>query len=50
MEAFILACLSACILFSLVMACVQLIKIEKGLLEITELVERRVTRLYKNED
>jgi hypothetical protein len=50
METFILGCLSACLLFSLIMACVQLIKIEKGLVEIADFVEMRVTRFYKNED
>jgi hypothetical protein len=47
MEVFILACLSACLVFSLIMACVQLIRIEKNVLDITAIVEERVKRIYE---
>lgn len=49
MQVFILASLSACLLFSLVMACVQVIRIEKNILDLTALVEKRVTTLYKGD-
>jgi hypothetical protein len=50
MEVFILGCLSTCLLFSLIMACVQLIKIEKNVIELTALVEERVIKLYKEDE
>jgi hypothetical protein len=50
MEIFILACLSACLLFSLVMACVQLIKIEKSVIELTAIVEERVIKDYRADE
>jgi hypothetical protein len=50
MEVFILGCLSACLLFSLIMGCVQVIRIEKSVLEITALVEERVNKFYQGEE
>jgi hypothetical protein len=50
MEVFILACLTACLLFSLIMACVQLIKIEKGVIDLNAIVEERVKKIYEGEE
>jgi hypothetical protein len=50
MEVFILGCLSACLVFSLVMACVQLIKIEKNVIELNAIVEERVTKVYQTDE
>jgi hypothetical protein len=32
------------------MACVQLIKIEKGVIELNAIVEERVTKIYQEEE
>jgi hypothetical protein len=50
MEVFILGCLSACLLFSLVMVCVQLIRIEKSVIELTAIVEERVRKVYQADE
>jgi hypothetical protein len=42
----ILGCLTLFLLASLVIVCVNCIKIEKNILEITAIVERRVLELY----
>jgi hypothetical protein len=46
MIVFILACLTACVLFFLVIVCVHCIKIEKNILEMTDLVEDKVLKMY----
>jgi hypothetical protein len=44
---FILVCLTICILFFLIVACVHCIKIEKNILDITDLVEEKVLKMYE---
>jgi hypothetical protein len=48
MELFILAGLSLCVIFFLATACVQLLGLEKKVVEVVELTEKNVTRLYKD--
>ncbi len=50
MEMFILGCLSACLLMFLVMACVNLISIEKKIVDTVRLVEKQVTGMYEEEN
>jgi hypothetical protein len=47
MELFILAGLSLCVLFFLAMACVHLLGMEKKVVDVVQLTEKNVTRLYK---
>jgi hypothetical protein len=42
----ILGCLAVFMLFSLIMISIHCIKMEKNILDITDLVERRVLELY----
>jgi hypothetical protein len=42
----VLGCLTLLLLASLIMLCVQCIKLEKSIFDITDLVERRVFELY----
>jgi hypothetical protein len=46
MGVFIMGCLTALLLVSLVTLCVHCIKLEKSVLDITGMVERRVLELY----
>jgi hypothetical protein len=47
MSLFILGSLSLCLLFFLVMACVNLIGIERKVMEAVQLTEARVSKLYE---
>ena len=49
MEFFILACLSACVFFFLISACVNIINIEKKINEAVDLTESKVIELYNGE-
>jgi len=49
MELIVFGGLAACLIFFLVMACVQCISIENDIVELTALIEKRVTNLYKGE-
>jgi hypothetical protein len=46
MVVFILACLNASVLLFLVVVCVQCLKVEKNILEITDQVEEKVFTMY----
>jgi hypothetical protein len=47
MSIIIFGCLTALLLISLIMVCVHCIKIEKSIVDITELVERKVLKMYE---
>jgi hypothetical protein len=47
MSLFVLGSLSLCLLFFLVMACVNLINIERKVLEAVRLTEAKVSKLYE---
>jgi hypothetical protein len=47
MSVIILGCLTALLVISLLMVCVQCIKIEKSVLDLTDIVEERVLKMYE---
>jgi hypothetical protein len=47
MAIIVLGCLTAFLLFSLILICVHCIKMEKSILDITEVVESRVLEMYE---
>jgi hypothetical protein len=49
MALFFLGSLSLCLLFFLVMACVQLIGIERKVIEVVRLTEINVSELYRGD-
>jgi hypothetical protein len=49
MAIFVLGSLSLCLLFFLVMACVNLIGMERKVIEAARLTETKVSRLYAGE-
>ena len=46
---FVFGCLAACLVVFLILACVYCIGMEKDIVDLTDLVERRVTKLYNGE-
>jgi hypothetical protein len=49
MAVFIFGGLTLCLIFFLIMVCVQCIGIEKEIIDLSELVEDRVVKLYNGE-
>jgi hypothetical protein len=49
MALFVLGSLSLCLLFFLVMACVNLIGVERKVIEAVHIAESKVTQLYQGE-
>jgi hypothetical protein len=49
MEFFVLACLSACVFFFLISACVNIINIEKKIKDTVDITEDAVVKLYNGE-
>ena len=49
MPLFVLGSLSLCLLFFLVMACVNLIGIERKVVDVVRLTEAKVSKLYEGE-
>ena len=49
MALFVLGSLSPCLLFFLVMACVNLIGMERKIIEAVRLTEAKVSKLYEGE-
>jgi len=49
MPLFVLASLTLCLLFFLVMACVNLIGMERKIIEAVHIAEAKVTKLYEGD-
>jgi hypothetical protein len=47
MGVIILGCLTVMLLAALILVCIHCIKIEKNVLDITDIVERRVLQMYE---
>jgi hypothetical protein len=47
METLILGCLAASLIIFLISACIQCIGIEKDIIDLTDMADQRVNKLYK---